>query len=263
MSMALTNSFFHEELHNCAGDNCMRKEYKISPEDALIITDIQNDFLPGGALPVPDGDQVVPVLNDYVKMFRKAGAKLFATRDWHPPNHISFKDQGGPWSPHCVQDTEGARFAPGLKLPAGTEIISKATDPSKESYSSFDGTELAAKLKKHGVNRVFVGGLATDYCVLNTVLDSRKLGFETVLLSDAIQGINVKPGDVQKAMQKMAQKGAEQATSDDFPDQLETPVEEEAAADVMADNPLSKLETKKKARMRPRGPYKRVRTERG
>jgi nicotinamidase/pyrazinamidase len=263
MSMALTNSFFHEELHNCAGDNCMRKEYKISDEDALIITDVQNDFLPGGALPVPDGDQVIPVLNDYAKMFQQAGAKIFATRDWHPPNHVSFKAQGGPWPPHCVQETEGARFGPDLKLPPGTEIISKATDPSRESYSGFDGTELSAKLKAHGVNRVFVGGLATDYCVLNTVLDSRKLGFDTVLLSDATQGINVNPGDVKRAVDRMVAKGAEQATSDDFLDPLDTPVGEEAATDKMADSPLSKLETKKKARMRPRGPYKRVRTERG
>jgi nicotinamidase/pyrazinamidase len=241
----------------------LKKEYTISSEDALIVTDVQNDFLPGGALPVPEGDQVVPVLNDYAKMFQKAGARIFATRDWHPPNHISFKTQGGPWPPHCVQQSEGARFSPDLKLPSGTEIISKATDPAKESYSGFDGTELAIKLKAHGVTRVFVGGLATDYCVLNTVLDARRLGFETVLLSDAIRGINVNPGDVKKALEKMKAEGAEPANSDDFPDPLGAPSDEEAPTDAMADKPLSKLETKRKARMRPRGPYKRVRTERG
>ncbi|MBT0159161.1 nicotinamidase [Candidatus Bathyarchaeota archaeon A05DMB-2] len=241
----------------------MKKEHVISKEDALVIVDVQNDFLPGGALPVPEGDQVIPVLNDYAKIFQKAGAKVFATRDWHPPNHISFKAQGGPWPPHCVQQSEGARFSPALKLPEGTEIISKATDPAKESYSGFDGTELAAKLKARGTKRVFVGGLATDYCVLNTVLDALKQGFDTVLLLDATRGINVKPGDVNRAIDLMTAKGADQATLDDFPDSLETPLHEEPTAEAIADKPLSKLEIKRKARMRPRGPYKRVRTERG
>jgi nicotinamidase/pyrazinamidase len=241
----------------------LKKDFSVGKTDALIIVDVQNDFCPGGALPVPEGDQVIPVLNDYIKIFKKANEKIFATRDWHPPNHISFKAQGGPWPPHCVQNSEGANFHPDLKLPSDITIVSKAMDPLREAYSGFDGTELANTLKKQGVTRVFVGGLATDYCVKNTVLDARKLGFEAVLLLDAIRGINAEPGDVAKAIDEMVKSGAEQGTLTDFPDPLEFPPAENPVAERLGEKPLSKLETKKKARMRPRGPYKRIRTERG
>jgi nicotinamidase/pyrazinamidase len=241
----------------------LKKDFSTGKTDALIIVDMQNDFCPGGALPVPEGDQTVPVLNDYIKIFKKANARIFATRDWHPPNHISFKAQGGPWPPHCVQDTEGAKFHPDLKLPSDTTIISKAMDPRKEAYSGFDGTNLEDTLKKQDVKRVFVGGLATDYCVKNTVLDARKLGFEVMLLSDAIRGINAQSGDVARAIDRMVKSGAEQVTLTDFPDALEVPAAEDPYAERLGEKPLSKIETKKKARMRPRGPYKRIRTERG
>ena len=241
----------------------MKEDFSVKKTDALIVVDVQNDFCPGGALPVPEGDQVVPVLNDYIKIFKKANSKIFATRDWHPPNHISFKDQGGPWPPHCIQNTEGARFHPDLKLPLDATVISKAMDPKKEAYSGFDDTELAHELKKQGSVRVFVGGLATDYCVKNTVLDARKLGYEVVLLLDAIRGIDAEPYDAAKAIDKMKKSGAEQATLTDFPDPLEVPVSEDSSAESLGERPLSKVETKKKARMRPRGPYKRIRTERG
>jgi nicotinamidase/pyrazinamidase len=241
----------------------LKKDFSVGKTDALIIVDVQNDFCPSGALPVPEGNQVIPALNDYIKLFKKANARIFATRDWHPPNHISFKAQGGPWPPHCVQNSEGAKFHPDLKLPSDTTIISKAKDPLKESYSGFDGGELTNMLRTQGVARVFVGGLATDYCVKNTVLDARKLGFETVLLLDAIRGINAEPGDVAKAIDEMIESGAEQGTLTDFPDPLEVPPVEDFHAERLADKPLTKVETKKKARMRPRGPYKRVRTERG
>jgi nicotinamidase/pyrazinamidase len=241
----------------------LKKDYKVSKKDALIMVDVQNDFCPGGALPVPEGDQVVPVLNDYIKIFKKANTQIFATRDWHPPNHISFKAQGGPWTPHCIQDTEGAKFHPDLKLPNSTIIISKAMDPRKEAYSSFDDTELAKTLQKEGVTRVFVGGLATDYCVKNTVLDARELGFEAVLLLDAIRGINAEPDDAAKAIAKMVNRGAEQATLTDFSDLFEVPSADDPDDERLDEKPLSKVETKKKARMRPRGPYKRIRTERG
>jgi nicotinamidase/pyrazinamidase len=241
----------------------LQKDFSVGKTDALIIVDVQNDFCPGGALPVPEGDQVIPVLNDYIKIFKKANATIFATRDWHPPNHISFKAQGGPWPPHCVQNSEGAKFHPDLKLPSDTTIVSKAMDPLREAYSGFDGTELANTLNKQGATRVFVGGLATDYCVKNTVLDARKLGFEAVLLLDAIRGINAEPGDVAKAIDKMVKSGAEQGTLTDFPDLLEVPPAENPVAERLEEKPLSKVETKKKARMRPRGPYKRIRTERG
>lgn len=241
----------------------MKKNFGIGKTDALIVVDVQNDFCPGGALPVPGGDQVIPVLNDYIKIFKKANADIFATRDWHPPNHISFKAQGGPWPPHCIQESEGAKFHPDLKLSSDATIISKAMDPCKEAYSGFDETELADKLKNQGVKRVFVGGLATDYCVKNTVLDARELSFEVVLLLDAIRGINVKLNDAARAISKMIKSGADQGTLTDFPDTLDFPVAEDPDADQLGERPLSKVETKKKARMRPRGPYKRIRTERG
>jgi nicotinamidase/pyrazinamidase len=241
----------------------LKKDFSVGKTDALIIVDVQNDFCLGGALPVPEGDQVIPVLNDYIKIFKKANAKIFATRDWHPPNHISFKAQGGAWPPHCVQKSEGANFHSALKLPSDTTIVSKAMDPLREAYSGFDGTELANTLKTQGATRVFVGGLATDYCVKNTVLDARKLGFEAVLLLDAIRGINAEPGDVAKAIDEMVKSGAEQGTLTDFPDSLESPPAEDPVDERLGEKPLSKFETKKKARMRPRGPYKRIRTERG
>ena len=239
----------------------MKKDFELSKNDALIIVDVQRDFCPGGALPVPAGDQVVPVLNDYIKMFKKANAGIFATRDWHPPNHMSFKAYGGPWPPHCIQNSEGAKFYPDLKLPDDASIISKAMDPSKESYSGFDGTMLGDKLKDKGVTRVFVGGLATDYCVKNTVLDAIALGFGTVLLLDATRGIDVKLGDVEKAIGEMVAKGAERATLADFPEFPEIP-QEEQGAERMEEKPLTKAEKKKKARLRSRGPYRKARIER-
>ena len=241
----------------------MKKPINISKADALIITNIQIDFLPGGALPISDANLVVPVINDYLKIFRRAGASIFAVRDWHPQNHTSFTGQGGKWPPHCIQETEGAKFHPDLKLPEGAVIISKATDTQDDSYSSFDRTELAQNLEMQGVYRLFVGGLATEYCILNTVLDSRKLGFSTLLLSDAVRGINAKPNDANGAIEEMVSAGAEQVALEDFPDVLDVPFEEKARSVGIAEKPLSKVELKKKARMRPRGPYKKVRTERG
>ena len=241
----------------------MKKDYSVGKTDAIIIVDVQNDFCPHGALPVPEGDQVVPVLNDYIKIFKKAKAGIFATRDWHPPNHISFKAQGGPWPPHCVQNTEGAKFHPDLKLPSGTTIVSKAMNPLKENYSGFEGAELSSILRKHSVLRVFVGGLATEYCVKNTVLDALKLGFKVMLLSDAILGINAEANEAAKAIDKMVESGAEQTTLSDFLYPFELTPSRDPNADRLGEKPLSKFESKKKARMRPRGPYKRVRTERG
>lgn len=185
---------------------------KISEHDALIIVDVQKDFCPGGALPVPEGDQVIPVLNQYVGRFKKAGAKIYATRDWHPSNHKSFKAYGGVWPPHCIQGSEGAEFHPDLVLLKVAKVISKATKSSIPGYSGFEKTNLEKDLRKKGVTRVFVGGLATDYCVKSTVLDALRLGFKAVLLVDAILGVNVKPDDSGKAIEEMVRKGAEKAT---------------------------------------------------
>jgi nicotinamidase/pyrazinamidase len=239
----------------------LKQDFNLSKNDALIIVDVQRDFCPGGALPVPAGDQMVPVLNEYIKLFKAANAGIFATRDWHPPNHISFKAYGGPWPPHCIQNSEGAKFHPDLKLPVDTSIISKAMDPSKESYSGFDGTILGDELRDKGVTRGFVGGLATDYCVKNTVLDAIEQGFETVLLLDATRGINVKPGDVEKAIDEMITKGAEKVTLADFPEPHEIP-HEEPGGEKIEEKPLTKAEKKKKARLRSRGPYRKARIER-
>jgi nicotinamidase/pyrazinamidase len=181
---------------------------KLTKYDALVIVDVQRDFCPGGALAVPDGDAVVQPLNSYIEVFRSANLPIVATRDWHPPNHISFRERGGLWPPHCVQGTEGAEFHPQLKLPEETLIISKATQPDLEAYSGFEGTELESLLKSKGVKRLFVGGLATDYCVKMTVLDALKLGFTTFLLEDAIRGVNVNPSDSERAIDEMLSNGA-------------------------------------------------------
>lgn len=240
----------------------MKKEFILSKNDALIVTDIQIDFLPGGALPVPEGDQVIPLLNEYISIFKNLNLKIFSTRDWHPLNHISFKAQGGPWPPHCVQKSDGAKFSPLLKLPNNVIVISKATNPLKEAYSSFEGTELEQELRKSEVSRIFVGGFATDYCVKNTVLDGLTLGFAAVFLIDASRGIDVKDGDVESAVREMTKNGAEQATLEDFPEPLIPILTEEAAPEVIADEPLTRAEIKKKIRMRSRGPYRKVRSER-
>jgi nicotinamidase/pyrazinamidase len=176
--------------------------------DALIIVDVQNDFLPEGSLAVPDGDQVVAPLNRYAALFASLGLPVVATRDWHPPRHCSFRSQGGPWPPHCVAETKGAQFAPTLALPSSASVVSKATTPERDAYSGFEGTGLDAMLRRREVRRVFVGGLATDYCVLNTVKDARRLGYEVVLLRDAIRAVDVNPGDGDRAQKEMQRLGA-------------------------------------------------------
>jgi len=187
-------------------------------EDALIIVDVQRDFCKGGALPVPEGEKILPALNRYIEKFSRAEALIVATRDWHPPNHVSFRNYGGVWPPHCIQGTPGADFHPDLKLPKETKIVSKASSSDKEAYSGFDGTDLERELKNAGIRRVFVGGLATDYCVKSTVLDALSLGFETVLLFDAIKGVDVNPGDSERAIREMLGKGAKKAFLSDFED---------------------------------------------
>jgi nicotinamidase/pyrazinamidase len=186
--------------------------YKLGRTDALIIVDVQNCFCPGGELPVKEGDKVVPIINKYIHKFQKAGAKIYATRDWHPPDHKSFKEYGGIWPPHCLRGSKGAEFRSDLRLPEETTVISKGDKPSVEGYSGFDHTNLERKLKGDGVDRLFVGGLATDYCVKYTVLDAVEKSFETVLLVDAIKGVNRKPGDAERAVGEMVKKGAKKAT---------------------------------------------------
>jgi len=153
--------------------------------DALIIVDVQNDFCPGGALAVGAGDEVVPLLNRLAPRF----GTVVATQDWHPADHRSFATRGGPWPVHCVAGTPGAALHPALDQSAIAITIRKATTPEEEAYSGFDGTDLAAQLRARGVRRVYVGGLALDYCVDATALDARKVGFETYVITDATRAV--------------------------------------------------------------------------
>ena len=166
----------------------------LQPGDALIIVDVQRDFCPGGALPIPHGDEVVPVINAWVEAARKAGVPVFASRDWHPADHLSFKPQGGEWPDHCVQGTEGAAFHPDLKLPSEAEIITKGDRLDKDQYSAFDATGLADALRRLGVKRVFVAGLAQDVCVRATALDAVRDGFETHLVAGATRPVTAEGG---------------------------------------------------------------------
>ena len=180
----------------------------LSERDALIIVDVQNDFCPGGALPVATGMDVASTMSLVANTFQARGGRVYATQDWHPTDHSSFEAQGGPWPVHCVQDTPGADLHPAMVLPAGVTIVRKGTSPDKDAYSGFIDSDLEAQLKEAGVTRVFVGGLATDYCVLNTVLDAVGNGFETHVLSDAIGAVDVQPGDGERAIEKMGDAGA-------------------------------------------------------
>jgi len=187
--------------------------------DALSVTDVQYDFLPGGSLAVPDGDQVVPPLNRAIEVFRKKGLPIFFTRDWHPPDHSSFNDQGGAWPPHCVRKTGGAKFYAGLSIPEGAVIISKAVTKDSEQYSTLYGKDRKGKtenalMEEQGVNRIFIGGLATEHGVLHTARDALEEGFEVYILTDGIRAVNVNPDDGEKALKEMVEKGARLITTD-------------------------------------------------
>ncbi len=189
---------------------------------ALLVVDAQIDFCPGGALPVPDGARVVPVLNQYLDEAIAAGISIYASRDWHPAVTSHFKAYGGEWPPHCVQHTSGARFHPELRLPPSAIVVSKGDDPQAPGYSAFDGrtpdgTSLLNDLRQRGIKRLYVGGLATDYCVRASVLDARLAGLEVTLLLDAVAGIDVRPGDSERAIAEMRDAGADVATLADRP----------------------------------------------
>lgn len=185
----------------------------LGPDSALLLVDIQRDFCPGGSLAVEDGDAVVPVANRWIEKARAEGAPIFASRDWHPPGHVSFAEQGGPWPPHCVQDTPGAAFAPGLALPDDAVVISKGTRQDRDAYSAFDGTDLADRLRALGMRRVFVAGLALDVCVRATVIDGLRAGFDVHLIRDGTRAVEAKPGDGDAALAEMVEAGAAVETS--------------------------------------------------
>jgi nicotinamidase/pyrazinamidase len=183
------------------------------PGSALLIVDVQNDFCPGGSLSVPDGDLVVPVLNDYIARFHRAGRPVVFSRDWHPARTTHFREQGGPWPAHCVQGTHGAAFHPELKVPPDAVIVSKGMGPDEDGYSAFVGRDdlgrgLALLLREQGVQKLVVGGLATDYCVLNSVLEGIEAGFEVEVIGAGIRAVEVAPGDGERAIERMRSAGA-------------------------------------------------------
>jgi nicotinamidase/pyrazinamidase len=180
----------------------------LKPDDALLIADVQNDFLPGGALGISGGDEILPVLLSYIGRFQSKGLPIFLTRDWHPVDHCSFRHQGGPWPVHCVAGSPGSLPPPSFEAPSSAVVIYKAIDATQEAYSAFERTPLHRHLQALGVRRLFIGGLATDYCVLNTVKDARALGYEVCLLRDAIRAVNVHPDDGRQAEEHMLGLGA-------------------------------------------------------
>ena len=180
----------------------------ITNNSAIIAVDIQNDFCPGGALPVPDGDAVVYSMNLYITKFSKMGLPVYFTRDWHPQNHISFKTNGGIWPEHCVQETYGAELHKKLLIPSRAVIISKGISPDNDGYSGFEETDLDKRLKAKNIRQLFIGGLATDYCVKSTVLDALHAGFDVVFLSDASKGVDVNTGASEQAIDEMLREGA-------------------------------------------------------
>ncbi len=184
---------------------------------ALLIADPQIDFCPGGALGIKDGDKIIPAVNAYVRSFAQRQLPVFITRDWHPKKTNHFRAYGGIWPKHCVHDTKGAAFHPGLRLPKEAIILSKGMDPDRDSYSAFhaydhNNKELHHLLQIFGVTELYVGGLATDYCVKYSVLDALKYGYKVYVLLDATKGVNLKPQDSEEAILQMLAAGAKTMT---------------------------------------------------
>jgi nicotinamidase/pyrazinamidase len=178
----------------------------VEPGDAILVVDVQNDFCPGGALPVEEGDRVVPVLNRWLRAAKQRGVPVYASRDWHPRGHMSFVEQGGDWPAHCLQDTEGAAFHAELELPEDVVLIAKGVRFDHDQYSAFNETGLAERLRRDGVRRLWVGGLALDVCVRASVLDALRAGLEVRLLVDATRPVQADAG--QRALDEMKAEGA-------------------------------------------------------
>lgn len=175
---------------------------------ALIVVDVQNDFCPGGTLAVSHGDEVVAPLNELIDQFLERGDPVFKSRDWHQPTTKHFAAYGGTWPVHCVQNTQGAEFHPALRNDPRIKIVSKGLGDT-DCYSAFDETDLAAQLRQQNVEELVVGGLATDYCVKNTVVDALHKGFRVKAVADAMRAVGVHPGDGEKAIEEMRAAGAE------------------------------------------------------
>jgi nicotinamidase-related amidase len=181
----------------------------VASEEALLVVDPQVDFCPGGALAVPRGDRIF----DAVNRAMREHPLVVASRDWHPAGHVSFSTRGGPWPPHCVSHTPGAAFHKALDQDRIAHVVDKGSDPDSEAYSAFAGTDLEVWLRARGVKCLYVAGLATDYCVKQSVLDALRLGFEVIVLEDAIAAVDVRPGDGDKALEEMVAAGAKLATT--------------------------------------------------
>jgi nicotinamidase/pyrazinamidase len=175
--------------------------------EALLIIDFQNDFVPGGALPVPHGDEILARVNELIDSGRFD--LIVATRDWHPADHGSFEQQGGPWPPHCVQGSEGAELYPALPKEKIDVVVDAGYRPELEGYSGFEETDLESVLRENEIDRVTVVGLATDYCVRHTALDALKQGFDVVIDRGGVRGIDVEPGDSERALRELEGAGAE------------------------------------------------------
>jgi len=185
---------------------------------ALLIVDVQKDFCPGGSLAVPGGDRVVPVLNRHIADATAREWPVYASRDWHPAVTSHFQAYGGEWPPHCVQNTEGATFHHDLRLPSSTVVVTKGESPDNPGYSALgghtaEGKTLAETLQEGNIDHLYVGGLATDYCVKQSVLDARRMGLKVTVLGDAIAGVDVQSGDSTRAIDEMRAAGAEVLSS--------------------------------------------------
>ena len=193
----------------------------MSERAALLVVDLQNDFCPGGSLGVPYGDLIIPVVNRYLEILGRLRIPVFATRDWHPAETVHFNVYGGLWPPHCIQGTDGARFRPDLRLPDSAVVVSKGMDPTRDEYSAFnavtdDGRPLCDHLRELGVTRLFICGLATDYCVRQSSLDALAAGYRVTVLLDAVKGVDLAPGDSERALQEIVAAGAECAVIDEI-----------------------------------------------
>jgi nicotinamidase/pyrazinamidase len=177
---------------------------------ALLIIDFQNDFTAGGALEVPGGDEIA----EPVKRLADRLELVFATRDWHPPDHASFETQGGPWPAHCVRDTPGAAFHPAMDEIEVDAVVDVGRERNDEGYSGFENSDLARMLRDRDVDAVYVCGLATDYCVRASAIDACREGFEVTVVEDAIRGVEVSEGDSARALAEMREAGARTAPSD-------------------------------------------------
>ena len=185
---------------------------KIEKTDALVVVDPQNDFLPGGSLAVAEGNRIFDPINRIMPLFEH----VLATRDWHPEDHAYFEVNGGIWPFHCLANTPGAEFSPLLAAERIELVMSKGTDPDTDGYSAFAGTDFAEQLRVRGIKRLFISGLATDYCVKMTSIEAKKNGFEPFVITDAIAAVNVSPGDEAKALAEMQGHGVTLIASRDL-----------------------------------------------